>query len=266
MTTNIAVVGGAGRMGGAIVRAAQDSDEIAVSAVFEQAGNKALGEDAGVLAGIGSCGVLLADSVLDAYFDVMIDFSTPESTLANLEACTQLGKPIVVGTTGMTAEQQTALHEASKQIPVFFASNMSIGVNVALKLLEMATKALGQQCDIEVIEAHHKHKVDAPSGTALTMGEVIADALGKDLQHDGVFAREGITGARKDGSIGFSTIRGGDIAGEHTVMFIGDSERVEISHRTTDRKIFAKGALRAASWLAQQPTGLYGMNELLGFD
>ncbi len=264
--TKLAIIGSAGRMGRALVHEASRDSSLNIGAALEHASSPALGKDAGLLAGVGEKGLSISSSLGGAEFDVMIDFSTPEATAHNLQSCMDLGKAIVVGTTGMTAEQVENLNETAKHIPVFFAANMSVGVNVTLKLLELAAKALGEHTDIEVIEAHHKHKVDAPSGTALKMGEVLAQSLGKDLQQDGVFARHGITGERKAGSIGFSAIRGGDIAGEHMVMFIGEAERIEITHRASDRKIFAQGALRAAKWLAMKPPGLYGMNDLLGFD
>ncbi len=264
--TKLAIVGASGRMGGALIRGAVADSSLQLVLALERSDSASLQLDAGDVAGAGTLEVAITDDVLQQSFDVMIDFSTPTSSCANLEKCISLKKAIVIGTTGMSDKEMLQLHEASKHIPVFFAANMSVGVNVTLKLLELAARALGQQTDIEVIEAHHKHKVDAPSGTALKMGEVLALATNKQLPEDGVFVRHGHTGARQDGAIGFSTIRGGDIAGEHTVMFIGESERVEISHKATDRKIFAEGALRAAKWLAQQSPGLYGMNELLGFD
>ncbi|MFT5259508.1 MAG: 4-hydroxy-tetrahydrodipicolinate reductase [Gammaproteobacteria bacterium] len=264
--TRLAIVGSAGRMGGALLREASEDNGLEVGVALERANASSLGQDAGVVAGLGKSRLKISSDAQADDFDVMVDFSTPEATMQNIQTCLAMQKAIVVGTTGMSQEQVQSLHSAAKEIPVFYAANMSVGVNVTLKLLEVAAKALGEQTDIEVIEAHHKHKVDAPSGTALKMGEVLAASLGKSLERDGVFTRHGITGARKEGSIGFSTIRGGDIAGEHTVMFIGEAERIEITHRATDRKIFAQGALRAAKWVVNQPAGLYGMNELLGFD
>ncbi len=259
----LAVVGAAGRMGGAIIRAVRAESEISLSLALERSGSEFIGTDAGDLAGLGATGTLISDSINPDAFDVMVDFSNPASTLAHISSCAKHGKPIVVGTTGMSPSDIAQLDTAAEKIPILFAANMSVGVNVTLKLLEMAAAAIGEQVDIEVIEAHHKHKVDAPSGTALAMGEVMAKVLGKDLQKDGVFSRHGVTGERVDGSIGFSTIRGGDLAGEHTVLFIGDSERIEITHRATDRKIFANGAVRAARWLGDKPAGRYDMQDVL---
>ena len=261
---NIAVVGAAGRMGGAIVRSADQDQAVQVTAALERPGAEALGKDAGELAAVGANGVAVVDSLDDAEFDVLIDFSTPAATLKHIVVCERMNKAIVIGTTGMSEENIAMLKAAARNIPILFAANMSVGVNITLKLLQMAAQSLGNDTDIEIIEAHHKHKVDAPSGTALKMGEVVAAAVGKDLQQDGVFSRHGIIGARPEGSIGFSTIRGGSIAGEHTVMFIGESERIEITHRATDRGLFADGAIRAAKWLAGQPAGLYDMPDVLG--
>ena len=261
---NIAVIGAAGRMGGAIIRAIESDQAVTLSCALERPQSTALGQDAGSLANIVPLGVPIVGSAQDQTFDIMIDFSTPASTLLNVDFCKNARKAIVVGTTGMSEEALETLREASKTIPVMFSANYSVGVNLTAKLLKMAAAVIGDETDIEIIEAHHKHKVDAPSGTALLLGRAIADELGKNLQRDGVFCREGIIGERESGTIGFSTIRGGDIAGEHTVMFIGDSERIEITHRATDRKIFANGAIRAAKWLSKQPAGLYDMNDVLG--
>ncbi len=261
---NIAVIGAGGRMGGAIIRAIQSDAAVSLSCALERPESDALGQDAGVLAGTGALGITVVDNPQEQEFDIMIDFSTPASTLLNIEFCKNAGRAIVIGTTGMNDEVLEKMREASEQIPVMFSANYSVGVNLTAKLLEMAAAVIGNDTDIEIIEAHHKHKVDAPSGTALLLGNAIAGQLGKDLSRDGVFCREGIIGEREPGSIGFSTIRGGDIAGEHTVMFIGESERIEITHRATDRKIFANGAVRAAKWLSNQSAGLYDMNDVLG--
>lgn len=260
----IAVIGAAGRMGGAIIRALDAENELALGCALERADCPALGDDAGVIAGATSRGVLIVDSPESQDFDIMIDFSTPASTLLNIEYCRQANRSIVIGTTGMNEEELDKMRQAAQYIPVLFSANYSVGVNVVAKLLKLAAAVVGEQSDIEIIEAHHKHKVDAPSGTALLLGNAIADTLGKTLAKDGVFCREGIIGEREQGSIGFSTIRGGDIAGEHTVMFISEAERIEITHRATDRKIFANGAVRAAKWLSQQQPGLYDMNDVLG--
>lgn len=263
--TKLAITGPAGRMGGALIRAAAADPLCQLSVALTHAASPAIGQDSGTVAGLAPNNLPITSAIDGADFTVMVDFSNPAATMQNIQTCLAQQKAIVIGTTGMSGAQLEQLTAAANKIPVFYAANMSVGVNVTLKLLELAAKALGAQTDIELIEAHHKHKVDAPSGTALQMGAVIAAALGKDLQRDGVFARHGITGERTEGSIGFSTIRGGDIAGEHTVMFIGEAERIEITHRANDRKIFAQGAIRAAHWLAKQDLGLYGMQELLGF-
>lgn len=262
---NIAVIGAAGRMGGAIIRAIAVDDALTLSCALERPGSIALGKDAGIVANAGSSDVEIVDSPVGQPFDIMIDFSTPASSLLNIEFCQHEGRAIVIGTTGMNAEVLAKLEQASQSIPIVFSANFSVGVNLLARLLRTTAGVVGDDADIEIIEAHHKHKVDAPSGTALLLGNAIADELGKDLSHDGVFCREGIIGERKPGSIGFSTIRGGDIAGEHSVMFIGESERIEITHRATDRKIFANGAVRAAKWLSDKSPGLYDMNDVLGF-
>jgi 4-hydroxy-tetrahydrodipicolinate reductase len=219
-----------------------------------------------MVAGVGELGVAIADdiaSVIDR-FDVLIDFTAPEASLAHLDLCRANGKRMVIGTTGFSDEQKQQIEAASKDIAVVFAPNMSIGVNLCLKLLDTAARVLGDTVDIEVIEAHHRHKVDAPSGTALRMGEVVADALGRDLKECAVYGREGITGARDRGTIGFETIRAGDIVGDHTVMFATEGERVEITHKASSRMTFASGAVRAAAWVSSKGEGLYDMQDVLG--
>ena len=266
----LAIAGAAGRMGGALIRAAADADGVAISAAIEHAAHPALGRDAGELAGCGALGVAVRAAAelgaeSDGEFDLLLDFTTPAATQENLARCLRLSRGVVIGTTGIDADGQSRIREAANDIPVLFAANTSIGVNLCLALVETAAAALGDIADVEIVEAHHRHKVDAPSGTALALGKAAADALGKDLDQDGVFARHGHTGERQPGSIGFSTIRGGDIAGEHSVLFIGAGERLEITHRATDRKLFANGALKAALWLAPQPPGrLYTMRDVLG--
>ena len=260
----IAVVGAAGRMGCAITRAVGQDAAVTVGCALEHAESPALGRDAGLQANIEALDVEIAEQPAADSFDIMIDFSTPLSTLRNVEFCRREQKAIVIGTTGMDAELLAKIRDAAGDIPVMFSANYSVGVNLAAMLLRTAARVMGGDTDIEIIEAHHRHKVDAPSGTALLLGQAIADELGKDLQRDGVFCREGIIGEREPGSIGFSTIRGGDIAGEHSVMFIGEAERIEIKHRATDRKSFANGAVRAAKWLSRQPAGFYDMNDVLG--
>jgi 4-hydroxy-tetrahydrodipicolinate reductase len=199
-----------------------------------------------------------------AEVDVVVDFTRPESTLAALSLCHRHGKRMVIGTTGFTADQKAEIERAARDIPIMLAPNMSVGVNLCLKLLEISAKIIGEHTDIEIIEAHHRHKVDAPSGTALRMGEVIAEALGRDLRECAVFGREGHTGERDPKSIGFSVIRAGDIVGKHTVMFADEGERIEITHNASSRLTFAKGAMRAALWLAERPAGLYDMQDVLG--
>jgi 4-hydroxy-tetrahydrodipicolinate reductase len=262
----IAVIGAAGRMGRNLVDAVHQAEGVALGAAVVRPGSTLVGSDAGEMAGVGPLGVAIADS-LEAVcddFDVLIDFTLPEATVQNLEFCRTAGKGIVIGTTGLAEQQRQAITEAATDIGVVFAPNMSVGVNLCLKLLDMAARVLGDDVDIEVIEAHHRHKVDAPSGTALRMGEVVANALGRDLQECAVYGREGQTGERDRKTIGFETIRAGDIVGEHTVMFAGIGERVEITHKASSRMTFAKGAVRAATWLCARGKGLYDMQDVLG--
>ena len=263
--TRIAIAGAAGRMGRALIEATCRTEGMILAAAVEQPGNSLIGADAGEIAGIGKLGVQLADSlehVIDD-FDVLIDFTTPVATMNNLVVCRSCGKHIVIGTTGMDETQKQAIHEAAEEIGVVFAPNMSVGVNLCLKLLQMAARVLGDTVDIEVIEAHHRHKVDAPSGTALRMGEVVAETLGRDLKECAVYGREGHTGPRDRKTIGFETIRAGDIVGDHTVLFAADGERVEITHKASSRMTFANGAVRAAGWLMGKGRGLYDMMDVL---
>lgn len=264
----IAISGSSGRMGVNLVNACLLNKSASFSVAIEREDSSKLGQDAGQLAGLGDLGVLTVSelaTVVDQ-FDVLVDFTRPEACLEKLDFCVKHSKAIVIGTTGFTDQQKQKISLAAESIPIVFAPNMSVGVNVTLKLLELAAKALGPDFDIEVIEAHHKYKVDAPSGTALRMGEVIADSLGQKLDDIAVYAREGITGERKEGSIGFSTIRAADIVGEHTVLFASEGERVEITHKASSRMTFANGAIRAACWLVDQPTGLYDMPDVLALN
>ena len=263
---NIAVTGAAGRMGRALIAACDLNEHSRLSAAIERPGNTLVGSDAGDLAGLGPLNVKVTDRLEDVIdtFDALIDFTRPEATLQNLETCVKHGKRIVIGTTGFDDEGKRAINEAAATTGVVFAPNMSVGVNLCLKLLDTAARILGDGVDVEVIEAHHRHKVDAPSGTAIRMGEVIAHALGRDLADCAVYGREGITGARDRKTIGFETIRAGDIVGDHTVLFAGEGERVEITHKASSRMTFANGAVRAAVWLQQQPAGLYDMQDVLG--
>lgn len=259
--TRIAILGATGRMGRALVTAAEANPQVRLGAAIERAGHAEVGQ------AINREGLKVGDNLRAsaADFDVLIDFTRPEATLAALDACIALNKAIVIGTTGFTAEQRAAVDAAAQKIPLLIAGNFSIGVNLCLKLLEDAARALGEGFDVEVVEAHHKHKVDAPSGTALMMGEAVAQALGRDLKDCAVYERYGHTGARDGQTIGFSTIRGGDVVGDHTVMFLGDGERVEITHKASSRANFANGAVRAAAWLAGRGPGLYTMRQVLGF-
>ena len=262
----VAIAGAAGRMGRALMAAAQGRSDLAITVALEAPAHPALGQDAGILAGFGPLGLPLVDDLAAQLqrFAVLIEFTRPEPTLAHLELCRQHGKAMVIGTTGLDAAQRATVAAAARDIPIVLSPNMSVGVNLTLKLLEMAARVLGDTVDIEIIEAHHRHKVDAPSGTALRMGEVIASTLGRDLKTCAVYGREGQTGARDRHTIGFETIRAGDIVGDHTVLFAGEGERLEITHRATSRENFAQGALRAAAWLAGRPPGLYDMADVLG--
>jgi 4-hydroxy-tetrahydrodipicolinate reductase len=263
----IAITGAGGRMGKVLLEAANETDGLTVSAAIERAGSSLVGVDAGELAGIGKLAVTIVDNLAEAApFDVLIDFTRPDVTLANLAVCRERGSAMVIGTTGFDESQKAAISEASKDIGIVFAPNMSVGVNLCLKLLETAARVLGDEVDIEVIEAHHRHKIDAPSGTALRMGEVVADALGRDLKECAVYGREGQTGERDRKTIGFETIRAGDIVGDHTVMFASMGERVEITHKASSRMTFANGAMRAALWLGDHQSGLYDMQDVLGLN
>jgi 4-hydroxy-tetrahydrodipicolinate reductase len=261
----IAIAGAAGRMGKSLVTACGVTEGVEVTAAVEYPASPAVGTDAGEQAGLPRLGVAvnkaLGETVDD--FDLLIDFTRPEPTVEHLEICRRQGKRMVIGTTGFDARQRSRIEEIAKEIPIVLAPNMSVGVNLSLKLLEIAAKVLGDDVDIEVIEAHHRHKVDAPSGTALRMGEVVAKALGRDLTECGVYERYGHTGERDRKTIGFSTIRAGDIVGEHTVMFAADGERIEITHKASSRMTFANGAVRAALWLTGKPAGLYDMQDVL---
>ncbi|WP_353571416.1 4-hydroxy-tetrahydrodipicolinate reductase [Candidatus Albibeggiatoa sp. nov. BB20] len=261
----IAIAGAAGRMGRALTEACGDAENAVLSVGVEHSQSSMLGLDAGEIAGLGKVNVsVVADLKAVAQdFDVLIDFTRPEATLANLEVCRAAKKRIVIGTTGFSDEQKQQISDAAQEIGVVFAPNMSVGVNLTFKLLEVAAKVLQDSVDIEIIEAHHRHKVDAPSGTALRMGEVIAETLGRDLKQCAVYGREGNTGERDRLTIGFETIRAGDIVGEHTAMFADVGERIEITHKASSRMTFAKGAVRAAQWLMQHESGLFDMQDVL---
>ncbi len=263
----VAVTGAAGRMGKANIEALQMAEGIELGAAIVEPDSSLIGVDAGEMAGVGKLGVTVVGSLAEALsdFDVLIDFTAPEVTIQNVAFCATHGKKIVIGTTGLSDEQKGMLQNAAESTAIVFAPNMSVGVNLCFKLLEIAAKALGNDdYDIEVIEAHHRHKVDSPSGTALRMGEVVADALDRDLKECAVYGREGITGARPRGEIGFETIRAGDVVGDHTVLFATEGERIEITHKASNRLTFAKGAVRACKWLGDKETGLFDMQDILG--
>ncbi len=262
----IAVTGAAGRMGRALIQACDEHSDTVLGAALEHESSGLLGADAGELVGLGKCGVVLESrlSAVEGQFQTLIDFTRPEVTLANLDYCVEKGKNIVIGTTGFDDRQKQRIEQAAANIAIVFAPNMSVGVNLCFKLLDMAARVLGDSVDVEVIEAHHRHKVDAPSGTAIRMGEVVADALGRDLKDCAVYGRQGQTGERDRKTIGFETIRAGDIVGDHTVMFADIGERVEITHKASSRMTFARGAIRAACWLQETASGLYDMQDVLG--
>lgn len=264
----IAVMGAAGRMGKTLIEAVRQASDTTLGAAIDRPDSSLIGADVGELAGVGKIGLILQgdlQAVLDQ-FDVLIDFTHPSVTLKNLEVCRRSGKAMVIGTTGFSVEEKQLLEAAAKDIPIVFAANYSVGVNLCLKLLDTAARVLGDEVDIEIIEAHHRHKVDAPSGTALRMGEVVAQALGRDLQKVAVYGREGQTGARERETIGFATVRAGDVVGDHTVLFAAEGERVEITHKASSRMTFAKGAVRAAIWLKGAQAGLYDMQDVLGLN
>ncbi len=267
MTTRVGITGAAGRMGRTLIEAiAMAGDGLKLAAAIERPESSLLGADAGELAGLGSNGIALVGSLEEVIgdIDVLIDFTVPAATLANAALCAREGIALVIGTTGFTADEQARLEAAAAVTPVCKASNFSTGVNLCFKLLDMAARVLGDEVDIEVYEAHHRHKIDAPSGTALSMGEVVASALGRDLSRVAVYGREGQTGPRDRETIGFATVRAGDIVGDHTVTFAAEGERVEITHKASSRMSFARGAVRAAGWLAGRDAGLYDMQDVLG--
>lgn len=261
----VAVAGATGRMGRTLIETVLGNPDMRLGAALEQAGHPQVGKDAGELVG-SPCGVAIADRVEPALqgCHVLIDFTRPAGTLSHLAICRRLGVKMVIGTTGFDDEQKKSIAAAARDIAIVFAPNMSVGVNVTLKLLEVAAKALRSGYDVEIFEAHHRHKVDAPSGTALKMGEVVAKALGTTLADCAVYDRHGVTGERRNDTIGFASARGGDIVGDHTVLFAGIGERVEITHRSTSRATYAQGALRATRFLLDRKEGLFDMQDVLG--
>lgn len=261
----IGIIGAGGRMGRMLIQAVAQNPNTTLSAGIERAGSTLVGVDAGELVNLPKADVALVDdlaSVIDN-IDVLIDFSLPQSTANNLQLCAEKGVNMVIGTTGLDDEQTAILHKASEKIAIVYAGNYSTGVNLTLKLLEMASKAFGETADVEVIEAHHKHKIDAPSGTAYMMAEAVATARGQNLKDVAIYGREGQTGERQQGTIGIHAIRGGEIVGDHTVMFIADGEVVEITHKARERMTFATGAVRASEWVFHKTNGLYDMQDVL---
>jgi 4-hydroxy-tetrahydrodipicolinate reductase len=255
-------------MGRSLVRAVCETDGLVLGAATERAGSESVGRDAGEIAGLGTRNIPIVDHLASVreHFDVVIDFTTPQATMDHLEICREAGKRMVIGTTGLDENDKAELIKASADIGLVFAPNMSVGVNLCFKLLDIASRVLGDEADIEIIEAHHRNKVDAPSGTALRMGEVVAKALDRDLKDCAVYGREGKTGVRDRKTIGFETIRAGDVVGEHSVWFALEGERVEIVHKASNRMNFAHGAARAAAWIANQPKGLFDMQDVLGLN
>jgi 4-hydroxy-tetrahydrodipicolinate reductase len=266
MTIRIAINGASGRMGKALIETVAATEGAQLTAAIDRHDSSLIGADAGELAGVGKLGVALAynlEQLIDQ-FDVLIDFSAPVATLKNAALCATHGKAIVIGTTGFSDVEKTELLAFQASTAMCLSANYSTGVNLCFKLLDIAARVLGDDVDVEVYEAHHRHKVDAPSGTALRMGEVLANALGRDLNKVAVYGREGQTGARARDTIGFATVRGGDVVGDHTVMFMAEGERVEITHKASSRLSFARGAVRAALWLHEQDKGLFDMQDVLG--
>ncbi|NRD69418.1 MULTISPECIES: 4-hydroxy-tetrahydrodipicolinate reductase [Psychrobacter] len=264
----VGVIGAGGRMGRMLIEAVQDNSQTALNAAIERQGSSLVGADAGEVAAIGRLDVQIVDDLKTVIndIDVLIDFSLPDATEQNMQICAAHKVAMVIGTTGFNEQQEKVLAKASEQVAIVYAGNYSTGVNLSLKLLGMAAKAFGTDADVEVIEAHHKHKIDAPSGTAYMMAEAVAEARGQNLKDVAVYGREGQTGEREAGSIGIHAIRGGEIIGDHTVMFIADGEVVEITHRARARMTFAAGAVRAATWVIKQEVGQYNMQDVLGLN
>ena len=265
MTIRIAINGAAGRMGRCLIQAVEQTDGLELGAAIDRADSSLIGSDAGELAGVGKIGVELSSDVAaaTAVSDVIIDFTLPEVTMALLEHCIKNQCRLVIGTTGFIDEQKAKINQTAAKISIVLAPNMSVGVNLTFKLLDIAARVLGDDADIEIVETHHRHKVDAPSGTALRMGEVVADVLGRDLKTCAVYGREGRTGKRDHQTIGFATVRAGDVVGDHTVLFATEGERVEITHKASSRMTFALGAMRASNWLMNYASGLYDMQDVL---
>ncbi|MBZ1393443.1 4-hydroxy-tetrahydrodipicolinate reductase [Psychrobacter pacificensis] len=267
-TIKVGVIGAGGRMGRMLIEAVQNNPKTILNAAIERQGSSLVGADAGEVAAIGRLGVQIVDE-LEAVIndiDVLIDFSLPDATEKNMQVCAEHNVAMVIGTTGFNEAQEQVLAKASEKIAIVYAGNYSTGVNLSLKLLGMAAKAFGNEADVEIIEAHHKHKIDAPSGTAYMMAEAVAEARGQNLKDVAIYGREGQTGERESGTIGIHAVRGGEIVGDHTVMFIADGEVVEITHRARERMTFAAGAVRAATWVTEQAIGQYDMQDVLGLN
>ena len=267
-TIKVGVIGAGGRMGRMLIEAVQNNPKTILNAAIERQGSSLVGADAGEVAAIGRLEVQIVD-VLEAVIndiDVLIDFSLPDATEKNMQVCAEHNVAMVIGTTGFNEAQEQVLAKASEKIAIVYAGNYSTGVNLSLKLLGMAAKAFGNDADVEIIEAHHKHKIDAPSGTAYMMAEAVAEARGQNLKDVAIYGREGQTGERESGTIGIHAVRGGEIVGDHTVMFIADGEVVEITHRARERMTFAAGAVRAATWVTEQAVGQYNMQDVLGLN
>jgi 4-hydroxy-tetrahydrodipicolinate reductase len=265
---NIAITGAGGRMGKALIEAISQADGLQLSAAIERPDSTLVGVDSGELAGIGRNDICVVSSLAEVIdqFDVLIDFSSPASTSANVAHCAERGKKIVIGTTGFDEQQLAQINQASERTAICMASNYATGVNLCFKLAELAASILGDEVDIEISETHHRHKVDAPSGTALSLGESVAGALNRNLKEVAIYGREGQTGARDRKTIGFATQRAGDVVGDHTVLFAAEGERVEITHKASSRMAFANGALRAAKWLYERPSGLHSMQDVLSLN
>ena len=261
--TRIAIAGAAGRMGRNLVVACSEADDLELTQALEREQSPALGSDTGLLAGQAPNNVLIHDRLDSTTFDILIDFTHPSATTNHIDYCVEHGKKMVIGTTGCDTTLEQKMQSAGQSIAILYAPNMSVGVNLCLELLRTAATVLGDSVDIEVIEAHHRHKVDAPSGTALKMGQVIAETLGRNLDECAVYGREGQTGVRDRQTIGFESIRAGDIVGDHTVMFADEGERIEITHKASSRMTFARGAMRACRWIEQQQKGVFSMQDIL---
>ncbi len=267
MTVKIAITGAAGRMGKTLIEAVNLNANAELSAAIEWSESPAIGADSGELAGLGTNGITIVGDINEVIndFDVLVDFTAPAVSVANAKACAAAGKKMIIGTTGCTDDDKAVIAAATEQTAICMATNFSTGVNLCFKLLKEAAEIMGDDYDVEIVEAHHRHKVDSPSGTALSMGEAIAEGLGRNLKDVAVYGREGQVGARTVEEIGFSAVRGGDVVGDHTAMFLADGERVEISHKASSRMSFGRGAIRAAVWVATKETGLFDMQDVLGF-